>query len=107
MNRYHCKPSAMFWTQGEQEAKFKQAAVSYYRNFSNLINAVRSQIHFPESPFIFGMIHSPDALYEGVKEVRAAQRQAARTVPKCFMIDTDILPKLPDHLYYNAQGKLN
>lgn len=106
MNRCHCKLSAVYWMQGEGDARFKEAAVHYYSNLSNLIGHIRSQVDFPRMPFIFRRVNPPAAIYEGVKDVRAAQEKAARSISECFMVDTDGLSKLPDHLYYNVKGQL-
>jgi hypothetical protein len=97
---------AVFWMQGERDARFPAAAAQYEENFGALINSLRRDLNAPVLPFIYGQINPPTAAYLGRTAVRDAQLNAERTLPNAKLVRTDDLSKLPDQLHYDTQGQV-
>lgn len=97
---------AVLWMQGERDAKFDEAAGSYYENLAGLIAAFRRDLGDPELPFLLGLINPPPGGFPFHETVRAAQRRAAREIPHVHLVETDGLSKRGDDLHYDTRGAL-
>ncbi|HYL88484.1 MAG TPA: sialate O-acetylesterase [Burkholderiales bacterium] len=97
---------AIFWMQGERDARFPAAAREYEANLRTLVGTLRRDLEDPDLPFIFGQVNPPPAAYLGVKMVRDAQSRLPRSLPDTRLVPTDDLTKLPDQLHYDTRGQV-
>jgi len=98
--------AAVFWMQGERDARYPAAGAAYERNFAALIQRIRRDLKAPDLPFIFGQVNPPAGTYPGLAAVRAAQVRVAERVGRTTLVTTDDLTKRPDRLHYDTQGQL-
>ena len=97
---------AVFWMQGERDARYPAAAAEYEANLVTFIEAVRRDLHAPGLPFIYGQVNPPSASYQGAAAVRLAQNRAERRVGNAKLVSTDGLTKGADGVHYDAQGQM-
>ena len=97
---------AVFWMQGERDARFQAAGVDYFANLSHLIESLRKDLGIPDLPFILGLVNPPAETYPAREIVRIAQRKAATEIPNVSVVDTDDLTKWDDNLHYDTAGIL-
>lgn len=50
---------AIFWMQGERDARYREAAQEYLQNLTRLIEAFRRDLHRPNLLFVQGMVNPP------------------------------------------------
>ena len=80
---------AMFWMQGERDARYPEAARMYLSNFEKLISRIRNDLNTPDLPIFFGQINPPHTKFPAVEIVRGAQTQAAKNIHNVKLISTD------------------
>lgn len=95
---------AMFWMQGERDARIEPAGNEYYVNFKKLISAIRRDFKSPKLPILFGQVNPPLDRYVAVETVRQAQSQVAKESDYNYLIFTDDLEKLDDQVHYSSKG---
>ena len=96
---------AIFWMQGERDARFPEVAREYEANLRALVGTLRRDLENPDLPFIFGQVNPPPGAYLGVKMVRDAQSRLPHSLPNTKLVPTDDLTKLPDQLHYDTRGQ--
>ena len=96
--------AAVFWMQGERDARIPEAGVEYFDNLTTLIAAMRKDLASPEVPFFMGRVNPPAERYAALEDVRLAQFRAAAEIPNVILVDTDDLTKLDDDLHYDTGG---
>jgi len=96
--------AAIFWMQGERDARIPEAGVDYFVNLEHLIASLRRDLGNPDIPFIMGRVNAPAERYPALKDVRDAQFRAAEVMRNVVLVDTDNLTKLPDNLHYDTGG---
>lgn len=97
---------AIFWMQGERDARIPEAGVDYYANLEHLIASLRRDLGNPDIPFIMGRVNAPAERYPALEDVRNAQFRAAEELHHVILVDTDDLSKWPDNLHYDTHGVL-
>jgi len=97
--------AAMFWFQGEADAKIEADANAYADNLDDLVTAARSEFSAPDMKFIAGRIHDtlPIGTYPYKATVRSAQ-QAFQSTSECYTIDTDSFSIGGDNVHFTATG---
>ena len=96
--------AAIFWMQGERDARISEAGVDYYANLEHLIASLRRDLGNPDIPFIMGRVNAPAERYPALEEVRSAQFRAAEELQNVVLVDTDDLTKWNDNLHYDTVG---
>ena len=97
---------AMFWMQGERDARYPEAGRMYMQNFEKLIRQIRRDLNTPDLPVFCGQINPPYAKFPAVKLVRDAQALTAKQIHNVKMISTDGLEKRGDQIHYNFAGQI-
>ena len=97
---------ACLWMQGESDSRYQPAAAQYQRNLKRLIADIRDDLGQPELHFVIGLVNPTPARFAYLSTVRAAQSQAAKTLPNVSLVDTDGLSKHEDELHYDTAGQL-
>lgn len=98
--------AAIFWMQGERDARFAEVGAAYYSRLDTLIAAFRRDLGTPDIPFIMGRVNAPAERYPALDDVRSAQFRAANEIEGVFLVNTDDLSKHDDQLHYDTQGVL-
>lgn len=96
--------AAVFWMQGERDARFAEVGPAYFENLESLITALRRDLDSPYLPFIMGRVNAPADRYPALADVRAAQFRAVEEIPDVYLINTDDLSMHDDNLHYNTEG---
>jgi len=97
---------AMFWMQGERDARYPEAGRMYMENFEKLIHRLRRDLNTPDLPFLYGQINPPSLQYPAAEIVRDAQALAAEKISNVKLISTDGLDKKEDQIHYNIAGQI-
>lgn len=97
---------AVFWMQGERDARFADVGPGYGERITGMVAAMRADLGRDDLPFILGIVNPPADRYPALDMVRAAQRALALEDPHVWLVDTDDLSKLPDNLHYDSAGQL-
>ena len=97
---------AIFWMQGERDARFPAAAKEYEANLGILVRRLRRDLDQYDLPFIYGQVNPPASAYLGLKTVRGAQSRFERSVANTELVATDDLTKLSDQLHYDTRGQI-
>lgn len=126
--------AAMFWMQGEQDAKSgNQAgggaplpqpvtASSYQENLTTLVVRLRTDLGTPNLPFFIGQINigddpnivtTPDSSHntafgewDYTETIQAAQLAVATADPNAYLVETSGLTHLSDYLHFDTAGQL-
>lgn len=98
--------SGFIWMQGEQDARFPQAANAYAGNLRTLIFDMRREYQSPNASFILGRINPPVAQFPSVDIIRNTQVQTTRQIPNTGWVNTDDLTKAADNVHYNTRGQI-
>ena len=103
-NGYDIK--AIMWHQGESDYKKPD---DYYRNFKEMIIAMRERIHAVTGmekdltlPFIFGTVPHGSRLYDPI--IEAAQLRVARELPEVYPVDLSDVTLKKDVLHFDGKG---
>jgi len=100
--------AGMLWMQGESDSGSEEMARDYARNLTQLIGDLRQEFEAPEMPFVVAQITvAPPWDGEGRhgERIRAAQREAARTVPFTATFPTEGWG-MCDPFHYDMEGML-
>ena len=97
---------AIFWMQGETDAKYEIAAVQYKENLIELITALRSEFGDPELPFIFGLVDPPVSCCPNRDIVRKAQLEVANIMDRVEIVSIDDLSRQADQLHLDENGQI-
>lgn len=98
--------AAVFWMQGERDARYPQAAAQYEANLTELIQRFRRDLKTPTLPFIIGQVNPPAARFPAAGAVRSAQARVAQKVPGTKLVTTDDLSKRPDGVHYDTGAQV-
>ena len=101
-----CPVVAVFWMQGERDARFPAAAAAYEENLSRLIDALRDDLGASALSFFLGSVDPPPEQYPAVDVVRQAQSHIADRTPQVWLVSTDGLSKHPDSVHFDLAGQL-
>ena len=97
---------AVFWMQGERDARFEGPAAEYFENLGTLIAAFRRDLNDPNLPFLLGLANPAPEQYSELETVQRAQRRAAAEIAGVYLIETDGLTKRDDGVHYDTHGAL-
>jgi len=97
---------AVFWMQGESDARNSYRATRYANRLSRFIHSLRRDLRSPSSLFIMGQINPQGSGYPMVQEVQLNQRVVDTQVNNTLLITTHGLHKNIDNIHYSAQGQL-
>lgn len=98
--------AGFLWMQGEQDAKYPEAAQQYATNLNSFVSALRYQLNAPKAAFLMGSVNPPLALFPATAIVQNAQNLAQQRIRNCHLIKTADLGKRTDLLHYNTQGQI-
>lgn len=101
-----CRLAAVFWMQGERDARIPEAGAQYEARFVELIRRFREDLKMTGLPFLFGQVNPPAELYPAVDGVRAAQASVARQIAGTWLVSTDGLSKWRDGVHYDTAGQV-
>ena len=101
-----CRAAAVFWMQGERDARIPEAGALYEVHLVELIRRFREDLNVVGLPFLFGQVNPPAELYPAVDLVRAAQASVARRIEGTRLVSTDGLSKWGDGVHYDTAGQL-
>jgi hypothetical protein len=101
--------AGFFWMQGESDSIHRAWADAYRANLTELVRAVRRDLHTPELPVVLGRIAdlrlqlAPRFRYSDV--VRRAQLDVARTVANTSLVSTDGLEHASTaRIHFSSRG---
>lgn len=94
------RPSFVFWGQGEEDARYEDAARAYGANLTGLFGAIRSQWMADANGKIGFFQIGVSPTYSGL--VREAQQAVDRLDPNATSFDTYLYPTQPDALHLSA-----
>lgn len=100
------KVDAVFWMQGESDARNRQNAIRYENSLKRFIVGLRTKLDSPHSPFIMGRINPEDKAFSMLETVQQAQKNMQHTLSNVTLVSTQGLGKIFDHVHYNAQGQI-
>ena len=100
------KVDAVFWMQGESDARSRQNATRYEGSLKRFITGLRQKLNSPHSSFIMGEINPEDPAFSMVEKVQQAQRNTQRSMANVMLVPTDGLGKIHDHVHYDAKGQM-
>lgn len=100
------KVSAIFWMQGETDARDKARATPYSGYLNRFIHSLRQDLNSPNSLFIFGQINPESKAFPMVKQIQQSQQHINRNVSNTILTMSDGLGKLNDKIHYNAAGQI-
>jgi hypothetical protein len=101
-----CRPAAVFWMQGERDARIPEAGARYEENLVELIARLRADLGVLDLPFFVGQIDPRAGNYSARDQVREAQAAVAKRVAGVWLVSTEGLSKLPDGLHYDTAGQI-
>ena len=97
---------AVFWMQGESDARSRQSAARYEDGLKRFISGLRQKLSSPHSSFIMGEINPEDPAFSMVEAVQKAQRNTQRSLANVMVVPTKGLGKIYDHVHYDARGQM-
>jgi len=97
---------AIFWMQGESDAKNSFRASRYAGKLSRFIHSLRRDIRSPHSLFIMGQVNPQSHGYPMVNVVQKGQQTVNQQVHNTQLISSHGLQKRFDKIHYNTQGQL-
>lgn len=97
---------AVFWMQGESDAKNRYRANNYANKLSRFIHSLRRDLRSPSSLFVMGQINPQGSGYPMVQEVQLNQRMVDAQVHNTQLISSHGLQKTFDNIHYSAHGQL-
>jgi hypothetical protein len=124
-NGYSATVGAVYWLQGETDAEHLSMASAYQANLTAFMSSLRTDLALSSTtPFVLGEIDIARFVefrlthgrcswkvcneeLKGNKEVRAAEREVAATVPYTYLVNTATLPRYPRvYLHLTNWGEL-
>ena len=105
---FHQNPriDAVFWMQGESDARNSYRASHYANRLSRFIHNLRRDLRSPSSLFIMGQINPQGSGYPMVHQVQLNQRVVDAQVNNTLLVSSHGLQKNFDNIHYNSQGQL-
>jgi hypothetical protein len=97
---------ALFWMQGERDARYPEVGQQYAERFINWVKTLRADLKVPDLPVIYGLINPPIDGWPAREAVRAAQQEATRHLPGLHLVRIDDLPMWDDRLHLNSAGQV-
>lgn len=97
---------AVFWLQGETDAKYQEAARQYKQNLTEFITSLRRDLGDPELPFILAKIDPPSECCPYRNTVRKAQIDVANELDKVEIVSIDDLSRQADRLHLDEMGQI-
>ena len=101
--------SGMIWMQGESDSSDQKMADDYAKNLACLIQDLRDDLKAPGLPFVFAQISKAPAWDQPPArgpQIRAAQLEIAKTVPRTATFATDDY-KMCDPWHYDTAGMVS
>jgi hypothetical protein len=100
------KIDAVFWMQGEADARNSHDASRYEGSLKRFITGVRNKLDSPHSLFIMGEINPEDPAFSMTKTVQKAQQKVQHSLTNVKLVSTKGLGKIFDHVHYDAAGQI-
>ena len=97
---------AVFWMQGESDARYPEVAAEYLDNLTTLIAAFRDDLQNTELLFLMGRANPSPERYTELPVVQRAQQRTADDLAAVRLIDTEGLSKREDGVHYDTAGVL-
>ena len=97
---------AVFWMQGESDARYPEVAAEYFDNLTTLIAAFRDDLQNTELLFVMGRANPSPERYTELPVVQRAQQRTADDLAAVRLIDTEGLSKHDDGVHYDTAGVL-
>ena len=97
---------AVFWMQGESDARYPEVAAEYFDNLTTLIAAFRDDLQKTELLFVMGRANPSPERYTELPVVQRAQQRTADDLAAVRLIDTEGLSKRDDGVHYDTAGLL-
>jgi len=98
---------AVFWMQGESDARYPDVAAEYLDNLTTLIGAFRDDLQNTELLFLMGRANPSPERYTELAVVQRAQQRTADELAAVRVIDTEELSKRDDGVHYDTAGLLD
>lgn len=100
------KVDAVFWMQGERDARTKKQASQYELRLKYFIQSIRKKLGIPNSWFIMGEVNPQTPIFKKTSTIRQAQRKVMHDMPHAVLVSTKGLGKNQDKIHYNTYGQL-
>lgn len=100
------KVDAIFWMQGEADARNSHNASRYEASLKRFISGARTQLASPNSLFVLGEINPEDPAFSMTKMVQKAQQKVQHSLSNVKLVSTQGLGKIFDHVHYDAAGQI-
>jgi hypothetical protein len=97
---------AVFWMQGESDARYPEVAAEYFNNLTTLIAAFRDDLQNTELLFVMGRANPSPERYTELPVVQRAQQRTGDELAAVRLIDTEGLSKREDGVHYDTAGLL-
>lgn len=97
---------AVFWMQGESDARNSFRANSYATKLSRFIHSLRRDLRSPSSLFVIGQVNPQGNAYPMVREVQLNQQVVNQNVHNTLLVSSHGLQKNFDNIHYSAHGLL-
>lgn len=104
--RVDAEIGAVFWMQGESDARYPEVAAEYFDNLTTLIAAFRDDLQKTELLFVMGRANPSPERYTELPVVQRAQQRTADDLAAVRLIDTEGLSKRDDGVHYDTAGLL-
>jgi len=106
LKRRSARVDAIFWMQGESDAKNKYRASHYGNRLSQFIRSLRRDLKSPSSMFVIGQINPKGNGYPMVSQIQQKQQQVNSQVWNTRLVSSHGLSKSHDNVHYSAQGQV-
>ncbi|MCB1638258.1 MAG: sialate O-acetylesterase, partial [Thiothrix sp.] len=80
--------AAIFWMQGESDARNLAQARAYGERLQHLIQRLRTDTGSPQAPAFIGRINPVSDAFRWRDEVRQQQQQVTQTLPMTYLVET-------------------
>lgn len=97
---------AIFWMQGESDAKNRYRANHYANRLSRFIHSLRRDLRSPSSLFVMGQINPQGSGYPMVRQVQLNQQVVDAQVHNTLLVSSHGLQKTFDNIHYSSHGQL-
>lgn len=106
LKRRSPRVDAIFWMQGESDAKNEFRATHYGSRLSQFIKSLRRDLRSPSSMFVIGQINPQGSGYPMVNVIQRKQQQVNAQVWNTRLVSSHGLGKSYDKVHYSAQGQI-
>ena len=104
--KHNAKVDAIFWMQGESDAKNEFRAAHYGNRLSHFIRSLRRDLRSPSSLFVIGQINPVGNGYPMVSLIQKKQQQVNSRIWNTRLVSSHGLGKSFDNVHYSAQGQV-